>query len=313
MAGLLPVLALAAALGLAAGPLRADEVRAVSLDGLHGTLLMPAGEGRVPAALVIAGSGPTDRDGNGPGLRNDSLKLLAEGLAARGIATLRTDKRGIGESRLAGPKEADLRFSTYVEDAVGWLKQLAAEPRVDRVFLIGHSEGALVATLVAERHAVSGLVLVAGAGEPAWELIARQLAAAGVPDTLRQESARIVASLVAGQAVAEVSPALAPLYRPTVQPYMMSWLPLDPASELAKVSAPVMVVQGTHDLQIGTGDAERLKAARPDAERLLIDGMNHVLRDAPAERAGNMALYAQPEVPLSAPLVPAIATFLLRH
>jgi pimeloyl-ACP methyl ester carboxylesterase len=203
-------------------------------DDLCGSLALPHGSSAVPAVLLLAGSGPVDRDGNLPGLPNNSLKLLAQALASHGIATLRVDKRGVGASRAGTTREEDLRFTRYVDDAVAWSAHLGALPRVSRVFLLGHSEGALVATLAAQRAQPAGLILLAGAGEPAAATIERQLAAAHLPVALQQASRRIAASLCAGHAVSEIPPELQALYRPSVQNYLMSWLPLDPASELGK-------------------------------------------------------------------------------
>ena len=103
----------------------AEEVAIHEAGGrLHGTLLLPAAGGMAPVVLIVPGSGPTDRDGNQPQLRNDSLKQLAEGLAKRGIASLRIDKRGIAASRAAAKQESDLRFDDYVADAAAWLDLL---------------------------------------------------------------------------------------------------------------------------------------------------------------------------------------------
>jgi pimeloyl-ACP methyl ester carboxylesterase len=178
-----------------------------------------------------------------PGAPNDSLKLLAHGLAAHGIASLRVDKRGIGGSRAAGMREEDLRFGTYVDDAASWLKLLRRESRVSRMAPIGHSEGALVVTLVAQQTDVAGLILIAGASEPAARLIERQFSAADVPASLRDASRRIAASLEKGEPVPDIPPELVALYRPSVQNYLMSWFPLDPAEELAKITCPVLIVQ----------------------------------------------------------------------
>jgi len=273
---------------------------------------MPDGAALVPGVLILAGSGPVDRDGNLPGARNESLKLLPHGLADQGIASLRADKRGIGASRAAERREEDLRFGSYVADAVTWLAVLRAEPRVSRVFLLGHSEGALVATLAAQRAEVAGLVVVAGAGEPAGRVIERQLAAAGVPEALQDASRRIITALEADQTVPDVPAELAPLFRPSVQPYLASWLPIDPVTELARVQVPMLVVQGTTDLQVGVDDARRLAAARPGAELVLIEGMNHVLKRASPDRATNVAAYADPNLPLAPGLIPPITAFLKR-
>src|SRR5690606_10718547 len=110
---------------------------------LHGTLLLPAGSAPSPVALIIAGSGPTDRNGNSPLLpgQHNSLRLPADGPARQGIATLRYDKRGIAESAYPGLREADLRFNTYVGDAVALLSRLRGDARFSRVSIVGHSEG----------------------------------------------------------------------------------------------------------------------------------------------------------------------------
>lgn len=283
--------------------------RDVATDGLHGTLTLPEGGAPAPAALILAGSGPTDRNGNFPGSFNDSLKLIAHGLAAQGIASLRVDKRGIAASAAAGPREDDIRIETYVTDAVAWLGVLRAEPMVSRVVLVGHSEGALIATLAARRSAVAGLVLLAGAGESADRIIARQLAVSGFPPELQETSKRITDSLRAGRAVADVPRQLTLLYRSNVQNYLMSWLPIDPAAELAAAKAPVLIVQGTTDLQILVDDAKKLAAARPDAKLVIIEGMNHMLKEAPLSRQENIAIYAKSGVPLAPALVPAIVDF----
>lgn len=284
--------------------------REVSRSGLYGTLVLPEGASPVRAVLILAGSGPTDRNGNNPAGANDSLKLIAHGLAAEGIASLRVDKRGIAASAIAAVREEDLRIETYVTDAVAWLDFLRSEMTQSRLFVLGHSEGALIATLAARRTEVAGLILVAGAGESADRIIARQLAAGGVPEEVQAASKRIAESLRARQSVAEVPAALFALYRPSVQNYLMSWLPLDPAKELAATRVPALIVQGTHDLQILPEDARRLASARQGTKLVLIEGMNHVLKNAPFERGANLSTYVRPDIPLAPALMPAIVEFI---
>jgi pimeloyl-ACP methyl ester carboxylesterase len=277
-----------------------------------GTLALPPGTGEVPGIVILPGSGPVDRDGNFPGGRNDSLRLLAHGLAARGIATLRIDKRGIGESRDAAPREEQLRFSTYVADGGRWLDRLRAEPRVGRVYLLGHSEGALVATMAAGRVHPRGLILLAGAGAKAGVGIRRQLDAARLPAELRQSAERILSALERRQTVAEVEPALAALFRPSVQGYVISWLMIDPVAELAETKVPTLVVQGTTDLQTSPDDARALAEARSGITLKIIEGMNHVLKAAPADRTANLASYNDPSLPLAPQLIPTIVEFVAR-
>ena len=291
-----------------------QEVSAERAGTLRGTLTLPEGgaegSGAVPGVVIVAGSGPVDRDGNLPGMPNDSLKLLARGLAEEGIASVRFDKRGVGASRGAGLEESELRFGDYVHDAAAWADRLRAERRVSEVALLGHSEGALVATIAAAAAGASRLVLVAGAGIPAGPLLARQFSAGGLPADLKAELHRILRALTAGERVDDVPAPLQSLLRPSVQPYLMSWLPIDPAVELSRVGVPVLVVQGTTDIQVGLADARILTAARPGAELVVIDGMNHVLRSAPGDRAGNVATYRNPALPLAPGLVAAVARFL---
>jgi pimeloyl-ACP methyl ester carboxylesterase len=186
---------------------------------LAGTLNLPAASGKVPVVLIIAGSGPTDRDGNGPvaQARNDSLKLLAAALADAGFASVRYDKRGIGASRAAGPSESALRFDTYVDDAVAWIAKLKADPRFSRVAVIGHSEGSLIGMLAARRGGADAFVSIAGPAQAAGAVLRGQLAGKLPPD-LAASSERILAGLEQGKTDADVPPALAALYRPSVQP-----------------------------------------------------------------------------------------------
>ena len=276
---------------------------------LRGTLSMPAGEGRVPGVLLVAGSGPTDRNGNQPGLLNDSFRHLAEGLAGCGVASLRTDKRGIAESADAGVEEGELTVETYVQDAVSWLEWLAAQPRISRIGAIGHSEGALVASMAAGRVPLSRLVLVAGAGRRAATILREQLAGLGMAPVLRTRAEETIEELERGETVDLPPKGLAALFRPSVQPYLISWFRLDPVAELARTRVPTLVVQGTTDLQVGVTDARLLAAARPGVTLEIVDGMNHVLREAPAERQANLATYTSPEVPLMPGLVERVCGF----
>ncbi|WP_421864222.1 alpha/beta hydrolase [Parvibaculum sp.] len=285
--------------------------REVNLEsGLFGTLTMPDGKAPVDAALILAGSGPTDRDGNFPSGRNNSLKLLAHALGERGIASLRIDKRGVGDSIGAAPEEEKLRAETYVEDAVRWLDLLEKEPRIRRIVALGHSEGALLATLAPERHEVAGLVLLTASGRPAPALIREQLAGNDLEPSLAARAEEILQGLEKGKRTKDVPPQLDMLYRPSVQPYLISWFKYDPAAELAKTDVPVLVVQGTRDLQQRPADGEKLAAAREGVTLVTIDNMNHVLKTAPEDRAGNMALYVDPHAPLAPGLADAIADFI---
>lgn len=278
---------------------------------VHGTLRLADGADKAPVVLIVAGSGPTDRDGNSamlPG-RNDSLRMLADALAQAGFASVRYDKRGIAGSRAAALDESQLRFDTYVDDAAAWIARLKTDPRFTKLAVIGHSEGALIGMLAAERAGASAYVSLAGVAEGPGAVLRKQFAGK-LPPPLAADNERILASLEQGKLVAEVPPALASLYRPSVQPYMISWMKYVPARHIAALRMPVLVVQGTTDIQVGVEQAQALKAARPDAELVLIAGMNHVLKAVPADVPNPVASYGDPSLPLHPQLMPAVINFL---
>jgi len=310
--------ALACAFALCAVAARAAEMRdeAVSVPAaagtLSGSLMLPAGNGPFPVALIIAGSGPTDRNGNSPaGLSSDAYKKLAEGLAEQGIATLRYDKRGIGRST-TDQAESELRFDDYVNDALTLTAWLEHDPRFRGIAIIGHSEGSLIGILAAQRDPrVGAVVSLEGAGRNLAAIVDEQVRANPAnPPAIVNEVLSINASLLAGKTVPDPDPMLAALFRPSVQPYLISEYRYDPAAEIAKLAIPVLIVHGTTDLQVSATDAKLLAAADPKARLLTVAGMNHILVDAPLGRDANIATYSQPQLPLSAPLVPAIAQFL---
>jgi len=288
--------------------------RPVSLDTgtgeLFGTLLLPRSDTPVPVVLIIAGSGPTDRDGNNPdGGRNDSMKRLAMILAKHNIASVRYDKRGVAASKPATPDERNLSIEAYVADAVAWGQKLKTDTRLGQLILLGHSEGALVASLAAEQAGAAAVISVAGTGRPVDQVLREQLQYR-LPPPLLLRSEQLIESLKAGHTDDNVPPALEVVFRPSVQPYLISLFRQDPAAAFAKLKVPALIIQGRHDIQVGVGDAELLQAAKPDAELALIDGMNHVLRIVPNDIKRQMASYKDPQLPLASELSTRILRFI---
>lgn len=294
---------------LAASAVPGDTVT-LQTDGakLEGSLLMPASALPCPVVLLIAGSGPTDRDGNQPMMKTNALKLLAESLAGAGVASLRYDKRGIGRSAVEGLRESDLRFDYFVDDAAAWAGWLDGDDRFDKVVLLGHSEGALIASLAAGRAGADGVISLCGAGKPAGDVLREQLAQQS--EAVLRFSLPILDSLENGRLYGEPDPALRALFRPEVQPYLISWMAYDPAQALAACTAPVLIVQGDRDLQVPVAHAHLLAKARPDAQLEIVAGMNHVLKSAPDHKTGNLATYFQPAIPLMDGLTDTIASFI---
>lgn len=276
---------------------------------LHGTLTLPDRDSPLPVVLMIAGSGPTDRDGNNPeGGHNDSLKLLARELAERGIASLRYDKRGVAASRAVAPHEEELSVAAYVADAVAWGQLLKADPRFSRLILLGHSEGALIASLAAADSGADALVSLSGIAQPLGVVLREQLQGR-LPPLLAAETETILQALEQGRRVSQVPPKLHVLLRPSVQPYLISLLRQRPAEAFARLAIPALIVQGTRDFQVDVEEALLLQQAKPEAQLLLVEGMNHVLRIVPAE-APPLASYNDPGLPLAAELVQGLARFI---
>lgn len=310
----------AAAATTSTTPTSAFEKRPVALERdfgrLYGTLTVPA-RGAETAVLLIAGSGPTDRDGNNRGLRCDCYRLLAEELTAAGYAVLRYDKRAIGSSVLDDPTlVAELTLDQYIDDAAALADYLAGEG-FRRVVLAGHSEGALIASVAAQRSpAVAGIISLCGAGYPIDEVLRLQLAGQLVPAHMELfvEVEQIIAALKRGERVDMTyhTQGLQALFSPSVQPFIISQMRYDPRQELRKAQIPVLIVGGGNDLQVPTDNAEALAAARRDARKCIIPGMAHTLKAcAETTLEGQLhTAYGDPTLPLAPGLVQAITEFL---
>lgn len=283
-----------------------------SVGGVQGTIAKPDDQTRGPAVLILAGSGPTDRNGNGPGtppiLLTDSYRLLAAGLAEHGILSLRYDKRGVAKSRALVTREEELLFGAFVADAVAAVQSLAARPDVSSVLIAGHSEGGMIALAAAARVPVAGLILLATPGRSLLAVLRGQLKGQLPPD-LDASANAIMDSLAAGKRVDDPPQQLAALFRPSVQPFLISIANFDPAAAFARSTVPALIVHAGRDLQVSSRDFEALRAARSDAQILELPEANHVLKTSPADIEGNRALYRNPAAPLDPALIPAVVAF----
>ena len=277
---------------------------------IHGTLTMPKNaSGKIPVVLIIAGSGPTDRNGNSEklGLQTNAYKDIAESLGKSGIASVRYDKRMIGESQTSN-KEADLRFDDYTDDAVGLIQMLNDDQRFSKVIVLGHSEGSLVGMLATRDQPVKGYISVSGAGQRADKIVTEQLKSQ--PKFIQDGFKTLTDSMKKGKTIDNIDPGLYFIARPSIQKYLVSWFRYDPFYVIKTVKVPTLIIQGTTDLQVAVTDADRLKKGKSDATLLIIPGMNHILKEAPADRDQNLATYKNPDLPLKAELMPAIVKFI---
>ncbi|SHF97140.1 alpha/beta hydrolase [Flavobacterium johnsoniae] len=279
----------------------------INIDQLYGTLTIPDDVKKCPVALIIAGSGPTDRNGNNPMMKNNSLKMLAEALAKNGIASLRFDKRGIGESKASAVTESSLVFENYTEDAKSWINFLKQDKRFTQLTVIGHSEGSLIGMIAGAK--ANKFISIAGAGEPADKLLKSQISSKSNKQ-VEDMTFPIIDSLKAGNKVNKVDPLLNSLFRASIQPYLISWFKYDPQIEIKKLTVPVLIIQGNNDLQVSVKDAENLSQANKNAELVIIDKMNHVLKIIDGDKQANIASYNNENLPVSETMVNKIVSFI---
>lgn len=280
-----------------------------STGNISGTIMLPKKlKSQVPVILIIAGSGPTDRNGNNPMMKNNSLLMLAEGLAKNNIATLSYDKRGIADSKDAGMNEIDLRFENYIDDATAWIKKLKNDNRFNKIIIAGHSEGSLIGMIATNNGKADMYISIAGIGSNASTILKEQLK--DQPDNIKDEAFIIIDSLVKGDTVSQVSKNMQVLFRKSVQPYLISWFKYEPQDEIKKLNIPILIIQGTTDMQVGVKEANLLKEAYPNAELQIIEQMNHVLKESSDEYVENMKTYYTPDIPIKIELIDIISTFI---
>ncbi|MET1533211.1 alpha/beta hydrolase [Burkholderia sola] len=278
---------------------------------LRGTLLSPAADD-VPVVLIVPGSGPTDRNGNNPyGVQASTYRLLAEGLLAQGIASVRIDKRGMYGSASAIADADDVTIDDYAADVRAWVAAIRTLTGARHVWVLGHSEGGWVALSAARQTAdIRGLILVSTPGRPLGQVLAQQLRSNPANAAVLDNAMSILKSLEAGKTVdaADIDPTLMPLFRPQVQRFLMSELAIDPTALLTGYTEPVLIVQGARDIQVGVQDAQRLKDANPHTRLTIVANANHVLKTVHTDALDeNLAAYSNPDLPLAKGVVEAIS------
>ncbi|WP_043716501.1 alpha/beta hydrolase [Brucella intermedia] len=309
------MLLLASIFAVAAASLSSQDISAAGPFGeLRGTWTKGS-DTTAPVVLIIPGSGPTDRNGNSPlGINAGSYRLLAEGLKAKGIATVRIDKRGMFESAGAVPDANAVTISDYVNDTRSWVKTIRSTTGTNCVWLLGHSEGGLVALATAQVEPnICGLILVATPGRPLGEVLKDQLRANPANAPILSSAEAAIDILAAGRRVniTDLPKPLAQLFNPAVQGFLISAFTVDPAEFAKRVAKPILILQGERDLQIGIPDAMALQTAAPSAKLARLPNTNHVLKTVTSDdAAANIATYSNPSLPLASGITELISDFL---
>ena len=277
---------------------------------LSGTLTMPAhSNAKIPLVIIIAGSGPTDRNCNGQGFKSDAYKKMATQFALNGIATYRYDKRGIGKSVVENFKEEDVNFEVMIDDAKAIIAHFEADTRFSKIAIAGHSEGSLVGMMAVREN--QKYISIAGSGFPISEILKEQLKDKLGP--MKNVVYAKIDSLQQGKNVANDLMGLESLFRPSVQPFLKSWMALNPTKEIKKLKCPILIVNGTQDLQVDEKNALALNKANPNSKLVLIPNMNHLLTEIASEKAeDNYASYQNPTLPISKKMMDEIKLFMLK-
>lgn len=296
-------------------PVERAVTTAGPLASLAGTMI-DAGK-HSPVVLIIPGSGPTDRDGNNPlGVTAAPYRLLAEGLAKRGISSFRIDKRGTFGSKAAIHDANKVTIADYATDTASWVSSIRKLTGTKCVWVLGHSEGGLVALIAAQRPAgICGVITVAAVGRKFGTVIREQLRANPANAPLLDAAFKTIDSLEAGKKVdsASLPKPLQTLFADDVHPFLIDLFAEDPAGLAAALKVPLLIVQGDKDIQVTVDDAKSLAAAQPNAQIALLPGVNHVLKiPAGDDRAANLKAYADPSLPVAPAVVEAISDFVKR-
>ena len=287
------------------------EIAITSAAGskLYGTLLSK--NNQQPLAIIFAGSGPTDRDGNSSmGITTNEYQMLAYSLDSQNIASFRFDKRGVGKSIPSDFSESDLLFNDYVKDAEKIFDYLRDTLGFKNIYFVGHSEGSLIAMLAAQKKKVSGYISIAGAGRPIDEILEEQLQKAPWPDSVKEQIAPIFNQLKKGNEVDKIPAPLEPVFRKSVQPYMISWLKYTPAAEIKKLTCPILIVQGTCDIQVKVKDAQNLHEANKRSILKIVPGMSHTLKNAGADCVDEQKTYTDGSMPVDRLMIKDIVEFI---
>ena len=282
-----------------------EEIAINSL--LNGALYSPLKQNKKTNLVIfIAGSGPTDRDGNQKGATNNSLKYVSEELAKSNIAAFSYDKRIIAQMKSGTVNEATLTFDDFITDATSVLLFFKNQKKYNNIIIAGHSEGSLIGMIAANGKA-DAFISLAGAGRTIDAVLIEQIAKQA--PFLSEETQKNLDILKSGKTFELKNPMLASLFRESVQPYMISWIKYNPQIEIAKLQIPVLIVNGTKDLQVTIIEAELLKKAKPQAELVLIENMNHIFKEIRGDDTENMKSYSNADLPIVAKLTNTIATF----
>lgn len=273
---------------------------------INGTLLTPISSEKYPLIIIIPGSGPTDRDGNNAMMKNNSLKFLAETLTTKNIATYRFDKSALSYSKEEIEKLDTLTFDTFIQEAKSVINYFKKNEKFSKIIVAGHSQGSLVG-IIASQNKVDGFISLEGAGRSIDEVLVEQIELQA--PFLKDETQKIVTELKKGNTVDEFNPMLTSLFNKKIQPFLISWIKYNPQEEIAKLAIPILIINGSKDIQVKVIDAELLHKAAPNSELFIIENMNHIFKEIKGDLNENMQSYNDSKLPIMQNFSDKISTF----
>ena len=276
---------------------------------IKGTLLKPTVSKKVPLVILIPGSGPTDRNGNNSMMTNNSLKFLAEKLADNTIATYRYDKSVLSFTKDDLKKIDSLKFENFINEAKSVIQYFKNSNNFSKIIVAGHSQGSLVGMVASENNSnINAYISLEGAGRPIDEILIEQIGKQA--PLLKDETVRVLDSLKKGKTVANFNTMLNSLFKKSVQPFIISWIRYNPQKEIKKLNIPILIINGTNDIQVGTIDAELLQKANPASKLVYIENMNHIFKEIKGDNNENIKSYNNPNLPVMPELVLKITDFI---
>lgn len=274
---------------------------------IKGTLFLPENvTSKTKLVILIAGSGPTNRNGNQMGTQNNSLKFLAEGLTQKGIAVFSYDKRIFAQMMSKTLDEKTLSFEDFINDTKDVVSYFKSQKKYAKIVIAGHSEGSLIG-MIASKDNVDGYISLAGAGRSIDEIIVEQITKNS--PSVKEETIKNFALLKDGKTFENKNPLLESVFRKSIQPYMISWVKYNPQNEIKKLRIPILIINGTKDIQVPPSDAELLNKANPKSTLKIIENMNHIFKEITVDE-DNIKSYSDPKLPVIPELIKEMATFI---
>ena len=273
---------------------------------IDGTLLKPKNNNQHVLAIIINDYGPTDRNGNQNLLKNNALKKLSENLTQNHIATFRYDKRIVKQIQ-KGNVDKNIMFDDFITDAVSVVTYFKAQNTYSKIYIIGHGQGSLVG-MIASNKGVDGFISLAGSGKSIDKVIIDQIQR--MDSALVEDTKKAFKSLKNGKTTTNYPIALGSIFDADVQPFMINWMQYNPEEIIHTLDMPILIINGTKDLQVSIDEAKLLKEASKNSEIKIIENMNHILFIIEGNDLENSKSYNESFRKISDELVSTIINFI---